>query len=129
MPEFTRQLHKGMALRRKLRVFLAGLHTAIAGDRSVAIQVLLSLVVLSVSIWLREWIDVLLILLVTGYMLSAELFNTAIEEVCDYLQPEHDQRIGAIKDIAAAAAGLSILVWFGTLLIEVGRMWLMLQRS
>jgi len=125
MSKFTDQLRKGFALRRKAQVFVAGLWAAIAGDLSVTIQMLLSLLVLAVSIWLREWVDVLLIIIVTGYMLSAELFNTAIEAICDYLQPNHDPRIGAIKDIAAAATGLSILVWTITLLFESGRLLLL----
>lgn len=128
MSKFTDQLRKGFAVRRKLRVFVAGLWTAIAGDLSVTIQIMLSLLVLTVSIWLREWVDVLLIIIVTGYMLSAELFNTAIESICDYLQPNHDPRIGAIKDIAAAATGLSILVWTITLLFEIGRLLLAWQQ-
>ena len=125
MLKFTAQLRKGFALRRKMRVFFVGLRTAVVGDVSVTIQTILSLLVLGVSIWLHEWVDVLLILIVTGYMLSAELFNTAIEAICDYLQPNHDPRIGAIKDIAAAATGLSILVWTITLLFEVGRLLLL----
>lgn len=129
MSKFTDQLRKGFAVGRKLRVFLNGLRTAVAGDLSVTIQMLLSLLVLAVSIWLREWVDVLLIIIVTGYMLSAEIFNTVIETICDYLQPNHDARIGAIKDMAAAATGLSILVWTITLLFEVWRLWMILQQS
>lgn len=128
MPKFTDQLRKGFAVGRKLRVFLIGLRTAVAGDLSVTIQMILSLLVLVVSIWLREWVDVLLIIIVTGYMLSAEIFNTVIETICDYLQPNHDLRIGAIKDMAAAATGLSILVWTITLLFEVGRLLLAWQQ-
>ncbi|MEZ4737555.1 MAG: diacylglycerol kinase [Caldilineaceae bacterium] len=128
MPKFSDQLHKGLDPLRKLRVFLAGLQTAIGGDFSVTVQVVLSLLVLGVSLWLREWLDFMLILIVTGYMLSAELFNTAIETICDYLQPEYDPRIGAIKDVAAAAAGLSILVWVCTLSFELWRMWQILQQ-
>ena len=90
MLKFTDQLRKGFAAGRKLRVFFVGLRTAVAGDLSVMIQMSLSLVVLAVSIWLREWVDVLLIIIVTGYMLSAEIFNTVIETICDYVQPNHD---------------------------------------
>lgn len=129
MPKITDRLRQGLALRRKMRVFFAGLQTAITDDASVTVQMILSLIVLGVSLWLREWVDVLLILMVTGYMLSAELFNTAIETICDYLQPNHDPRIGAIKDIAAAATGLSILVWTITLLYELGRLLLVFRQS
>lgn len=129
MLKFTDRLRRGFAVRRKLRVFWLGLQTAVVGDVSVTIQMTLSLLVLGVSIWLHEWVDVLLILIVTGYMLSAELFNTAIEAICDYVQPNHDPRIGAIKDIAAAATGFSVLVWTITLFFEVGRLLLAWQRG
>jgi len=128
MPKLNDQLREGFDPLRKARVFLAGLRTAIGGDFSVTVQVIFSLLVLGVSLWLREWLDFMLILIVTGYMLSAELFNTAIETICDYLQPEYDPRIGAIKDVAAAAAGLSILVWVCTLSFELWRMWQILQQ-
>lgn len=128
MSKFTDQLRNRFVVGRKLRVFLIGLRTAVAGDLSVTIQMILSLLVLTISIWLHEWVDVLLIIIVTGYMLSAEIFNTVIETLCDYLQPNHDVRIGAIKDMAAAATGLSILVWTITLLFEVGRLLLVWQQ-
>ena len=48
-------------------------------------------------------IDTILILIVSFGVLSAEIFNTAIEKLCDFMQPEFDQRIGFIKDISAGA--------------------------
>jgi hypothetical protein len=41
----------------------------------------------------------------------SELFNTAVEQVCDFEQPEYDQRIGAVKDVAAAAARTGMVAW------------------
>ena len=112
---------------RKLRIFLSGLTFAIRHDRSVALQMLVSLIVLAISFWLREWFDFVFILVITGYMLITEYFNSAIEALCDYVQPEHDPRIGAIKDIAAAAVGLSVIIWVGALLFEVIRIWTRLR--
>ena len=109
--------------KRKLWVFLSGLKVAIWSDFSVAYKVILSLIVLSVSFGLREWFDFLLILIVTGIMLIAEIFNTTIEAICDYIQPEFDPKIGQIKDVASAATGLSILMWLCTLLFEIWRIW------
>ena len=34
------------------------------------------------------------------------------------MEPGPDERIGVIKDIAAAAVGVSILVWLGVLVFE-----------
>ena len=112
---------------RKLRIFLSGLKFAVRRDRSVALQMLVSIVVLAISFWLREWFDFVFILIITGYMLITEIFNSAIEAICDYVQPEHDPRIGAIKDVAAAAVGISVLIWVGALLFEVFRIVTLLQ--
>jgi diacylglycerol kinase (ATP) len=35
--------------------------------------------------------------------MGVEGVNTAIEKLSDYVQPEHDPRIGRIKDISAGA--------------------------
>jgi diacylglycerol kinase len=64
-------------------------------------------------------VDVGLILLAMGLVLIAELFNSAIEVLCDFVEPQHNDRIRVTKDIAAAAAGISILVWAIVLLMEI----------
>ena len=112
---------------RKIRIFLSGLKTAMRHDRSVALQMIISLIVLAISFWLREWFDFAFILVITGYMLITEIFNSAIEAICDYIQPEYDPRIGAIKDIAAAAVGISVIIWIGALLFEIIRIVTLLQ--
>lgn len=118
----SKQRWNPFRVRDKARVFWAGLRFAVTGDRSVATQLILSLVVLIIAFWLRTWVDLLLILIVTGHMLALEIVNTVIEALCDYVQPEHNDRIGRIKDMSAAASGISIVVWVITMLYEVMRM-------
>jgi diacylglycerol kinase len=96
---------------RKMRVCLVGLWFAIRNDFAVAYKVALSLITLGLCIFLHDWTDFLTIFLATGLVLVAELFNTAMEALCDYLSTEIDHRIRVIKDVAAAAVGVSILVW------------------
>ena len=48
-------------------------------------------------------IEFLIVILMIGLVMTAEIFNTALEELCDKFQPEHDPHIGKIKDLAAAA--------------------------
>jgi len=103
---------------RKLKVILAGLHIAVVTDFSVAYKVILSVPVLSGAFFFRQWVDVSLILLAMGVMLISELFNSAIEVLCDFVEPQQNNRIRVTKDIAAAAAGVSILVWAAILIIE-----------
>ena len=60
-----------------------------------------------------------------GLMLISELFNSALEVLCDFVEPQQNEHIRVTKDIAAAAAaaGLSILVWAAILVIESIRIW------
>jgi diacylglycerol kinase len=107
---------------RKLRVIFAGLQVAVVTDFSVAYKVVLSIPILGAAFLFRRWVDVGLILLAMGLVLIAELFNSAIEVLCDFVEPQHDHQIRIIKDIAAAAAGISILVWATILLGETVRL-------
>lgn len=47
--------------------------------------------------------DSAMILLICAAVLSAEIFNTAVEKICDFIQPSQDARIKFIKDISAGA--------------------------
>lgn len=47
--------------------------------------------------------------LALGLVWSAELLNTAIEGLCDLVQPAHDERVRRIKDAAAGAVLIAAL--------------------
>lgn len=104
---------------RKLRTVLSGLRYAVAYDFSVAYKLVLSVVVLAMTFALRAWVDVLLVLLATGLVLVAEMFNSAIEALCDFVEERHNEKIKVIKDIAAAAVGVTILMWVVVLAFEL----------
>ena len=104
---------------RKLQVILSGFRFAVLHDFSVTYKVVLSVVILIVAFMLRQWVDFIMILTATGLVLMAELFNSAIEAVCDFVEIKENDKIRAIKDIAAAAVGISIFVWIIMLLTEI----------
>jgi diacylglycerol kinase len=104
---------------RKLKVILSGLQIAIVTDFSVAYKVVLSVPILAIAFFFRQWVDVSILLLAMGLMLISELFNSAIEVLCDFVEPQQNERIRVTKDIAAAATGLSIFVWAAILAIEI----------
>src|SRR5512147_2681886 len=108
---------------RKLRIVFSGLRYAILNESSVVIELILSAVVLTGCFYYRQWLDFSIVLVATGLMLVAEMVNTAIEGLCDFVEPGHNEKIGIIKDVASAAVGISILVWSVTLLMEVVRLW------
>lgn len=68
---------------------------------------LISLFGFLVGLSTQEWI---LQFIVIGMVLTAESINTAIEKLADIVQPKQDRRIGLVKDIAAAAVGISAIV-------------------
>jgi len=108
---------------RKLRTVFSGLRYAVVYDFSVAYKLVLSALVLAAAFALRAWVDLLLILVVTALVLVAEILNSAIEALCDFVETRHNEKIKVIKDIAAAAVGISIFVWFVVLIVEASRFW------
>ena len=84
--------------------------------------------VLTTAFVFRAWVDFLVILLATGLMLTAELLNSAIEAICDLLVSGYNEKIKVIKDIAAAAAAISILVWLVVLAVELSEILPLLMR-
>lgn len=114
---------------RKLRTVFSGLRYAVVYDYSVAYKLVLSALVLAAAFALQAWVDLLLILVVTALVLVAEILNSAIEALCDFVESRHDERIKVIKDIAAAGVGISIFVWLVVLTVEIGRFWLAVRAS
>lgn len=107
---------------RKLRTILSGLRYAVIYDFSVAWKLLVSLAVLALALLARDWVDALLIIVVTALVLVAEIMNSAIEALCDFVETRHNDKIGIIKDIAAAGVGIAMLAWLLVLGFEVEEM-------
>jgi diacylglycerol kinase (ATP) len=95
-------------------------------DYSVAYKVVLSVITMVTSYHFKQWIDLMAILIVTGMMMVSELFNSSIEAICDFLVTEENEKIGIIKDISAAAAGIAILVWLLVMLYEYYQIFMIL---
>ena len=106
---------------RKMRVICHGLRLAMR-DKAVAYKVVLAAGLLTIAFAQRAWLDFGLVLVTTALVLSAELLNTALEELCDYVQPERAPQIGATKDIAAAAVSICMGAWVIVMLIEGWRL-------
>ena len=52
-------------------------------------------------------VEIALLVLLGTLLLAVETINTAIEMVCDYVQPLQDPKIGKIKDVAAGATAVT----------------------
>jgi diacylglycerol kinase (ATP) len=118
---------KGYHPIRKIKVCISGLRYAVRYDFSVAYKMYLSVITLIICFLLRQWIDFLLILAATALVLIAEMFNSAIEALCDFIETNENHKIMIIKDISAAAAGISILLWAVILCVEFSHLWKILS--
>ena len=107
---------------RKLLTVASGLRYAIVYDASVAYKLALSVPVLVAAYFLRERVDFLLIVVTTAFVLVAEIFNSAIEALCDFVESRHNEKIRVIKDIAAAGVGIAIAAWIAVLGVEITEM-------
>ncbi|MEA1786308.1 diacylglycerol kinase family protein [Arenibacter sp. GZD96] len=76
-------------------------------EASIKTQVFITLVMTGIGFYFEisetEWI---LQILAIALVLGTEGVNTAIEKMADYIQPEHDPKIGFIKDVSAGAVML-----------------------
>ena len=107
---------------RKLRTIRSGLRYAVVYDFSVAWKLIVSLLVLVAAVFLRDWMDSVLIIVVTAMVLFAEIMNSAIEALCDFVESRHNEKIGIIKDIAAAGVGVAMFAWLLVLGFELEEM-------
>ena len=68
--------------------------------------------------------QVWIILTLGTCLMIAEMLNTAIERLCDVVEPHYNDTIGAIKDICAGAvlvSGLALIVVGAWIILDLGR--------
>ena len=102
---------KGQSFKRRLGFAVNGLFLAFCREHSFRSHVLAGAGVLVVLLLTRPapiWWAIGA--LAVGFVLAAELFNTAFEVLADHLHPEQHPEIQAVKDIAAGAVLVSSLM-------------------
>jgi len=81
-----------------------GLFAAIKTETHLKIHLLTTLLVVIAGIYFKlsktEWIA---IIICCGTVIAAELFNSAIEQLCDFVSPAKNHKIKFIKDVSAGA--------------------------
>lgn len=87
-----------------------GLYLLATTEHSIISQLFISVAMCIVGFYMEispvEWMFQIVAI---GLVLTAEGLNTAIEAICDYIQPNFDKKIGFIKDIAAGAVTFAAL--------------------
>jgi diacylglycerol kinase len=81
-----------------------GIYNAIKTQTNIRIHLFAAAIVIFSGLYFRistwEWF---LVIISMGLVISAELFNSAIEALADHVASEKNERIGTIKDMAAGA--------------------------
>lgn len=111
-------MSKRINVKKKFSRAAGGLRLALT-DRSVRLQAGLGLTAVLIGLCLHctigEWLAIVISI---GLVVTAEIFNTCLERLCDVYTESEDGRIRIIKDMAAgavlwaslAAAGVGILI-------------------
>jgi diacylglycerol kinase (ATP) len=113
---------KNQKFLKRLQFSLHGFKSAWQTENSFRTQVMITVIVIAVLTYLRpslQWTAVFI--LVIGATLAAELLNTSLEYMIDFLHPGIHTQIGKAKDCAAAAVlvlSLSSIFIFILFLVE-----------
>ena len=90
---------------------IKGIFWMLKSERNFQLEVFALIINLFLIVYFKlNSTDVALILLVCFLVLIAETINTAIEKICDFVEPNFNKKIGLIKDIAAGAVILATLL-------------------
>lgn len=88
---------------RSFRFAFRGIGVLFREEHNAWVHLLATILVLAAGFIFRisptEWA---LVAFAIGLVFAAEILNSALERVCDVVQPEQDKRIGDIKDLCAA---------------------------
>ena len=81
-----------------------GLKLAMAEQQNLRFHLVTAILVIVLSFVLQiSFIEWCIIIVCIGMVISAELFNSAIEKWVDLVSPQRNKKAGDIKDICAAA--------------------------
>lgn len=95
---------KNMKLLRSFKYAFSGMYHCLFYELNFKIHVIAAVIVTVCGILLKisglEWIAILICIAI---VMSLEMMNTAIERLCDIIQPEIHPKIKVIKDVSAGA--------------------------
>jgi len=87
-----------------------GLKILVSEEHNSRVHIFATIIVITLgfilSISAYEWIALVFAI---GFVITMEIVNSAIENICDFISPEKHQLIKKIKDLAAAAVLLSAI--------------------
>ena len=91
----------------------AGIVKAVRQERNMALHFCIAFMTLATAIIVGvDSVRILFLFFACGFVISAEMFNTAIEKTLDFISKEKSNEIKFIKDVAAAGVLIASVVAF-----------------
>ena len=92
---------------------IKGIVTAWREESNFGLAITGVLIALIISVYLQfSPLESALFLVASGLILGAEMINTAIEDLCDKVEPKQDPIIGKIKDVMAGSTFIVFIFSF-----------------
>ena len=89
---------------RSIKFAYDGIEAFFASQHNAIIHFYFTLFVLLAAVFFKvSATELVLLVVVAGFVWAAEIFNTAIETMMDHLSPDEHPRVKYIKDLSAAA--------------------------
>jgi diacylglycerol kinase len=96
---------------RSFNYAFSGLKIAFIREKNIRIQFFLGLFLTLLGIAAGRHIAAMANFILMGVVISLEIINTAIENLCDFVHPEESESIKVIKDLTAGSVLILALVW------------------
>ncbi len=94
---------------------LNGIKTVLKEEKNFQIEIVFAVLVIFLGLFLKVTsIEFSLLVVACIFVLSGEMVNTAIEDLCDKVEPSFNPVIGKIKDIMA---GFVLITSFGAIIL------------
>jgi diacylglycerol kinase len=90
---------------------LQGLSFAFRTEPNLWIQFLIGMFFAIFDFATNQWILSVANLIFMSLVMSLEVVNTVVENICDIIDPEYNPKIKLIKDLSAGAVLVASLVW------------------
>ncbi len=89
----------------------AGLKTVVKKESNFQLHLTATAIVVALGVFFKlSLIEWAVILLTIGLVLITEMINSVIERIMDFIQPDYDERVKEIKDIAAGVVLVTAII-------------------
>lgn len=96
------------------RFALAGIVYCIQRECHMKIHLSAAFTAIGLACWLElSRVEIMILLITIGGVITAEIFNTALEAIVDKISPEHHPLAKAAKDAAAGAVLVQAVISLG----------------